>query len=56
MLPGDNRIETSGQLIRGEFGPVFAGPIKLEGSGLAAAHPLGCGRPRHVGPGLDRRF
>jgi uncharacterized protein involved in outer membrane biogenesis len=34
VLPGDNRIETSGQLSRGEFGPVFAGPVKIEGSGL----------------------
>jgi hypothetical protein len=34
VLPGDNRIEASGQLNRGEFGPVFAGPVKIEGSGL----------------------
>lgn len=34
MLPGANRIDTSGQLMRGEFGPVFSGPVKLEGSGL----------------------
>ena len=56
VLPGDNRIEASGQLTRGEFGPVFAGPVKVEGSELAAAHPLGCRRPRHVGTGLGRRF
>jgi AsmA-like C-terminal region/AsmA family len=34
VLPGANRIETTGRLTRGEFGPVFAGPVKLEGSGL----------------------
>jgi hypothetical protein len=34
VLPGGNRLETSGRLGRGDFGPVFAGPIKLEGSGL----------------------
>jgi len=33
-LPGGNRIEASGRLSRGDFGPVFAGPIKLAGSGL----------------------
>ena len=56
VLPGENRIETSGRLTRGEFGPVFAGPVKLEGAKLAAADPLGRRRPRHVGAGLDRRF
>jgi hypothetical protein len=34
VLPGDNRIDASGRLSRGEFGPVFAGPVKVEGSGL----------------------
>ena len=34
VLPGDNRIETSGSLVRGKFGPVFAGPVKLSGSKL----------------------
>jgi hypothetical protein len=34
VLPGDNRIEASGRLSRGEFGPVFAGPIALAGAGL----------------------
>ncbi|MGH6824568.1 AsmA family protein [Methyloceanibacter sp.] len=33
-LPGENRIEASGRLTRGEAGPVFEGPIKLEGSKL----------------------
>ena len=33
-LPGDNRLETSGSLKRGDFGPVFAGPVKVEGSKL----------------------
>ena len=33
-LPGANRIELQGKLSHGEFGPVFAGPIKLEGAGL----------------------
>ena len=35
-LPGENRIEASGILKRGDFGPVFAGPVKVEGSGLQA--------------------
>lgn len=34
VLPGKNSIEASGRLTRGEFGPVFAGPVKVEGSGL----------------------
>ncbi len=34
VLPGKNSIEASGRLTRGEFGPVFAGPVKIEGSGL----------------------
>ena len=34
VLPGANLIEASGRLTRGEFGPVFAGPLKLKGSGL----------------------
>ncbi|MGD9502489.1 MAG: AsmA family protein, partial [Methyloceanibacter sp.] len=33
-LPGDNRLETSGSLKRGDFGPVFAGPVKVEGAKL----------------------
>ena len=33
-LPGENRIEASGRLTRGAGGPVFVGPIKLEGSKL----------------------
>jgi uncharacterized protein involved in outer membrane biogenesis len=33
-LPGDNRIEVSGQLAQGAIGPIFTGPIKLEGTGL----------------------
>ncbi|MGC2409212.1 MAG: AsmA family protein [Methyloceanibacter sp.] len=33
-LPGENRIEASGRLIRSERGPAFEGPIKLEGSKL----------------------
>ncbi len=33
-LPGDTKIETSGLLTRGDKGPVYAGPIKLEGSKL----------------------
>lgn len=35
-LPGDSRIEVSGQLAQGAIGPVFTGPIKLEGTGLRA--------------------
>ena len=34
VLPGGNRIDASGRLNHGEIGPIFAGPIKLEGSGL----------------------
>jgi hypothetical protein len=34
VLPGNNRLEASGRLTRGKFGPVFAGPVKVEGSGL----------------------
>ena len=33
-LPGENRLETSGALIRGDSGPIFEGPIKIEGSKL----------------------
>jgi uncharacterized protein involved in outer membrane biogenesis len=33
-LPGETKIETSGLLTRGEKGPLYAGPIKLEGSKL----------------------
>ncbi|MGI8852461.1 MAG: AsmA family protein [Methyloceanibacter sp.] len=35
-LPGDSRIEVSGQLAQGAIGPVFTGPVKLEGTGLRA--------------------
>ena len=55
-LPGENRIEASGRLTRGEGGPVFEGPIKLEGSKLKTARPLGRRRPRDVGPGDGRRL
>lgn len=34
VLPGANQFEVSGRLQRGEFGPVFSGPVKIEGSGL----------------------
>ena len=34
VLPGDNRIEAAGRLTRGEFGPVFVGPVKLDGAKL----------------------
>ena len=34
QLPGENRLEASGRLTRSERGPVFEGPIKLEGSKL----------------------
>jgi uncharacterized protein involved in outer membrane biogenesis len=33
-LPGENRIEASGVLTKTSKGPVFSGPIKLEGSKL----------------------
>ena len=33
-LPGENHLEASGRLTQGKSGPVFEGPIKLEGSKL----------------------
>ena len=33
-LPGENKIEASGSLISGPNGPVFSGPVKLEGQRL----------------------
>ncbi|MDX2318291.1 MAG: AsmA family protein [Hyphomicrobiaceae bacterium] len=36
VLPGDNAITVSGSLKNGAIGPLFAGPIELEGSGLRA--------------------
>jgi uncharacterized protein involved in outer membrane biogenesis len=36
VLPGDNAIVVSGRLAYGAIGPLFAGPIELEGSGLRA--------------------
>jgi uncharacterized protein involved in outer membrane biogenesis len=36
VLPGDNAITVSGSLKHGDIGPLFAGPIELEGSGLRA--------------------
>ena len=33
-LPGSNRIEASGRLAQGERGPVFEGPVTLDGSKL----------------------
>jgi uncharacterized protein involved in outer membrane biogenesis len=42
-LPGKNRIEVGGHLTHGTFGPVFAGPVKLEGSGLRALSRWGSG-------------
>ena len=33
-LPGDNRIEATGLLTNSDKGPIFTGPIKLEGSKL----------------------
>ena len=34
VLPGDNRIEASGQLAQGKFGPIFTGPVRVDGSKL----------------------
>jgi hypothetical protein len=42
-LPGKNRIEVAGQLTHGAFGPVFAGPVKLNGSDLRALSRWGSG-------------
>jgi len=35
-LPGANRVAVSGRLAQGDIGPVFTGPVKLEGTGLRA--------------------
>ena len=35
-LPGENRISASGRLRRGQSGPLFTGPIKIDGAGLRA--------------------
>ena len=43
VLPGNNRIDVSGTLTHGQFGPVFAGPVKIEGSGLRALSRWGSG-------------
>ena len=42
-LPGKNRIEVGGKLTHGKFGPVFAGPVKLDGSDLRALSRWGSG-------------
>ncbi len=34
LLPGENRLTASGRLSRGDDGPVFEGPVKIEGSAL----------------------
>ena len=34
LLPGENRLTASGQLTGGDGGPVFEGPVKVEGSAL----------------------
>ncbi|MEM7192767.1 MAG: AsmA family protein, partial [Pseudomonadota bacterium] len=36
MLPGENRLSASGTLRQGQSGPVFAGPVSIDGSGLRA--------------------
>ena len=36
VLPGGNRVSVSGRLQHGAMGPLFAGPIEIEGSGLRA--------------------
>lgn len=35
-LPGDNRVMVSGRLAQGAIGPLFQGPVRLEGTGLRA--------------------
>ncbi len=36
VLPGGNRVSVSGRLQHGAMGPLFTGPIEIEGSGLRA--------------------
>jgi len=43
VLPGDNRVEAAGTLKRGTFGPVFAGRVGIEGSGLRPLTRWGAG-------------
>ncbi|MGK2922429.1 MAG: AsmA family protein [Methyloceanibacter sp.] len=35
-LPGGNRVSVSGRLRDGDFGPLFSGPVEIDGSGLRA--------------------
>ncbi len=42
-LPGKNRIHVAGKLAHGKFGPIFAGPVKLDGSDLRALSRWGSG-------------
>jgi uncharacterized protein involved in outer membrane biogenesis len=42
-LPGKNRIAVTGRLAHGTFGPVFAGPVRLDGSDLRALSRWGSG-------------
>ncbi len=42
-LPGKNRIAVTGELTHGAFGPVFAGPVRLDGSDLRALSRWGSG-------------
>lgn len=42
-LPGKNRIEVTGALTHGTFGPVFAGPVKLDGADVRALSRWGAG-------------
>ena len=35
-LPGGNRVSVSGRLRDGDFGPLFSGPMEIDGSGLRA--------------------
>ena len=36
VLPGGNRVAASGRLQQGAFGPLFTGPVEIDGSGLRA--------------------
>ncbi|MGD9400567.1 MAG: AsmA-like C-terminal region-containing protein, partial [Methyloceanibacter sp.] len=35
-LPGENRVSTSGTLRKGTSGPIFEGPVEIDGAGLRA--------------------
>jgi hypothetical protein len=55
-LPGENRIEMSGDLADGEAGPVFTGPIKLDGSKLRTLNRWAAGDRQMSGQATIGKF